>query len=433
MVYNSFRLFINFVCLYYSQDICDMSIEIQSYQSDVNIFTAQLSTNTLSSLATPHVTPIVLLDAIISSKHKHLPQMVTSKESIIYLVRAVMIRIESFNNTKCVIPIDRINNVIAQFNNGVTLDNNIATFFNIIIILLTRRKELKETNDTKDDDNNEILPYDYLVEKLFQQITLFIDQWSKLIQTDPLVLTRLLEMIHTCLSSSSLDQTLPSIVLFLTDYLQTLISYSTEGYLSNNPTGFFLKLLEFISSLAEQDIEPAIAIQQNLPNLFGPFFGVQHHHVSCMLLEYGYLSVCSQHKKALLTDGINKTVSLWRLFPTLDRKMADKRALYVHSTSLEICEDILTELISFLPLSDSPPIPIMSDNSGNQLVEKEMDVVRAEELFEINEEERQRDNDGRILVLLRLLELACAMVSVLAIAYLTIFNHLCIYIIDQTW
>ena len=369
----------------------------------MNIFTTQLTANT-PSLATPPVTPIVLLDAIVRSKHNYL----SSKESIIYLVRTVMTRIDVFTNDECDLPVDKMNEVIAQFDDEPSFDNNITTLFSILLLLIIRgRKEKKVTTSISMDDGDEVKTHDHLLETLFQQITSFISQWSKLIQTDPQVLTRLLEMIHTCLASFPLDLSLPSIVQFLTDYMQTVMSYSTEGYLSDNPTDFFLQLVEFISSLAEQGIEPTAAIQQNLPNLFGPFFGVRRHNVSCQLLEYGYLSVCSQHKKALLTEGIDKIVSLWHLFPSIDRKMADERALYIHKTSLEICEDILTELVTSLPLPGTP-IPVDS-NKGQQFFEEE-DAVK-KEIFEVSEEERQRDKDGRILVLLRLLELACAMVS----------------------
>ncbi len=68
------------------------------------------------------------------------------------------------------------------------------------------------------------------------------------------------------------------------------------GYLSNSPSEFFLELMEFVTTLVEHGTPPYQALQTNLPNLFGPVFGVHDHSVSCQLLEYGSLAVCSQHK-----------------------------------------------------------------------------------------------------------------------------------------
>ena len=69
------------------------------------------------------------------------------------------------------------------------------------------------------------------------------------------------------------------------------------GYLSNSPDIFLVELLEFVASLVEQGTDPLTALQTNLPNLFGPAFGgMKDHTTSCQLLQYGYLSVCSQHR-----------------------------------------------------------------------------------------------------------------------------------------
>lgn len=68
------------------------------------------------------------------------------------------------------------------------------------------------------------------------------------------------------------------------------------GYLSDSPHEFFVKLLEFVTSWVEQGEQPMTVLQSSLPNLFGPAFGIKNHAVSCKLLEYGYLAVCSQHR-----------------------------------------------------------------------------------------------------------------------------------------
>ena len=88
------------------------------------------------------------------------------------------------------------------------------------------------------------------------------------------------------------------------------------------------ELLEFICSVIENGNSADNAILSILPNLFGPgeyeslvcmrsqyvmlqvfcdptitqwiccdvVFGVKNHAVSCKLLEYGYLAVCSRHR-----------------------------------------------------------------------------------------------------------------------------------------
>ena len=112
----------------------------------------------------------------------------------------------------------------------------------------------------------------------------------------PSVAAKLLSLIHTVLSFNPLHNSLPEAISFLDKPLSLLMAYSTEGYLSNSPGEFLVQLLEFIASLVEQGSSLDEALQTNLPNLFGPAFGIRSHAVSCKLLEFGYLAVCSQHK-----------------------------------------------------------------------------------------------------------------------------------------
>lgn len=112
----------------------------------------------------------------------------------------------------------------------------------------------------------------------------------------PSVAIKLLSLIHTVLSFKPLDQSLPEAITFLKTSLPILMTYSTEGYLSDSPAEFLEQLLEFITSVVEQGSSLDEALQTNLPNLFGPAFGIRSHAVACKLLEFGYLSMCSQHK-----------------------------------------------------------------------------------------------------------------------------------------
>lgn len=119
---------------------------------------------------------------------------------------------------------------------------------------------------------------------------------SSLKAHQPSVAAKLLSLVHTVLSFKPLHESLPEAIEFLQQPLSMLMVYSSEGYLSDSPEEFLVELFEFITSLVEQDTMLEEAIQTNLANLFGPAFGIRSHAVSCKLLEFGYLSVCSQHK-----------------------------------------------------------------------------------------------------------------------------------------
>lgn len=244
-------------------------------------------------------------------------------------------------------------------------------------------------------------PNNDLTTQLYSELTKLFKEWSSRLRTEPNIATRLMGLVYVVLSSYPVTISLSITVDFIRQYVDILMTYCTEGYLSDNPKEFFDQLIEFISSLSEHGIKPSEAIQVNLPNLFGSFFGVHSHSVSYRLLEFGYLSVCSQHKKPLLTEGIHHIVNVWRLFPPVDKVIVQERAAIIHYSSLKVCESILNDIISELPIGE----PESHDNSHD-------DYEEEEDIFPIEptEVERLRDNDLRILVLVRLLELACAMV-----------------------
>ena len=240
-----------------------------------------------------------------------------------------------------------------------------------------------------------------LTTQLYSELTKLFKEWSSRLRTEPTIATRLMDLVYVLLSSHPVTLSLSITVDFIRRYVNVLMTYCTEGYLSDNPKEFFDQLIEFISSLSEHGIKPDEAIQENLANLFGPFFGVRSHSVSCRLLEFGYLSICSQHKKLLLTEGIHHIVNVWRLFPPIDKVIIQETAAIIHHRSLKVCESILNDIISKLPIGE----PESHDMSHD-------DYEEEEDIFPIQptEMERLRDNDLRTLVLVRLLELACAMV-----------------------
>lgn len=180
---------------------------------------------------------------------------------------------------------------------------------------------------------------------LISLVQLFQER-SQQLQKDPQISHDLLQLIYTILLSQPIEESLPMAQEFITDYVRLLMTYSMEGYLSDSPVKFFLQLVEFVLSLVEQGTPPSLAIQVNLANIFGPFFGVNSHIVSTALLEYGFLSVCSKHKSALLTDGLQHIVNVWKLFPSIDRDATQRKALRNHVESLEICDSIINDIVN---------------------------------------------------------------------------------------
>lgn len=262
---------------------------------------------------------------------------------------------------------------------------------------------------------------------LFSKLASVLKDWWEKAGPATHISIPLLRMIYVILSIGPRSKSLPRVVTFVDSNLSVLVTYSTDGYLSDNPTAFFQELLEFISSLAEQGIDPIVAIQTNLPNLFGPVFGVRSHAVSCLILEYGYLAICSQHKKALLGEGLHFLVKVWKLFPPLDLARAQSMARLQHLESLCVCREVLEDLITLLPISKAPASSESgSFQQGGSGVAVEADSVKKEgcgmrhvlssdsalELSRpVTDEERHRDKAERVGLLVDLLRLACAIVS----------------------
>ena len=435
-------------------------MEIQTIQSDSSILNTTLSTGTsMTNFSSDSTVLIREAFRIISQIGEQNTTEKDSRESTLLLYLAIIEEGKQFENMCLSVALASIvKEAVLSLKRNAMFEENVALVFDIVILLLARGREFEETEEKEDkekeeeisdEDEDEDLQFSFktLSIELFTNLLAFLKQWSEEIKTDSNVVTKLLEMVHTCLSSQPLIKSLPIIVEFFTSYIETLMAYSSEGYLSDNSTAFFLQLLEFLSSLSEQGIPPIQAIQNNLPNLFGPFFGVHNHSVSCALLEYGYLSACSQHKKALLGEGLEHLVNVWRLFPALDKKLIQERASRVHTITLDICEGIVNEILLSLPITEeaSSSLEVSPDDhvtDGNEVTDKsgdnhvhnegdmqsttgshdkemEDEIVTKETLqeeddhvtWELSNDERQRDKDGRVLVLLRLLELACTMVG----------------------
>ena len=192
-----------------------------------------------------------------------------------------------------------------------------------------------------------------LISSLFMSLAQLFEERAQQLQDNPLLSLNLLELVYTILLSRPIEESLLMAREFVTDYVRLLMTYSMEGYLSDNPMKFFLQLVEFVISLVEQGTPPSLAIQINLANLFGPFFGVNSHRVSTALLEYGFLSVCSKHKAALLTDGLQHIVNVWKLFPSVDKDFAQRKALRFHNESLEVCVSIIDDVVDSIFTDDA--------------------------------------------------------------------------------
>lgn len=321
-------------------------------------------------------------------------------------------------------------------------DNCLCRLFEIIKLLTIFDDQSKITED--------------YISSIMTSLDEFILEWENSLTNSPSSLSFLLDLVIVILAQSipqkgespSLEgESLPleDVVHFIRNHLRVLMNYSLEGFLSNNPEEFFVKLLEFVASLVESGYSPSETIEEVLPHLFGPFFGVCDHNISCLLLEYGKLSICSKYKDKLMNEGLRHLVTVWKLFPSLDRIAIQRRASVVHTESLNVCMDIVNELIN--ELCDNYQFKNQNEESHDQKEEShdqteeshdqseesndqteeshdqseesrdqshdqnEESHDQSHDLSDITEDARAKDKKDRILLLSSLLELACAMVS----------------------
>jgi hypothetical protein len=357
-----------------NQDILDISMAIQAIQSDASeIFKA-------ASIISPPTNPTDTLEYVLTS-------VVANHDRLQPGHSAVLIHLASFT----------------QGVKGILLSSQTAEKIKTLSNLFVRDfdKSLKALMDISllvlkhsDEDGLALL---------ISEISSLIEQKFSKFKSDDLNLNlKLMETIHVVLASNTID--LPQMIEFLTTQISSLIMYSSEGYLSNDPVKFLVQLLQFISSLSEQGIPPMDAILVHLPNLFGPFFGVHSHPVSCGLLEYGSLSVCSQHKKHLLGEGIHHLANVWRLFPPIDKAIAEEKAMLTRQKVWEACQVMVDQIVDGLPMWEGPSEE--SRDMSCDLGDDGDDDVS----LETSEVDRRHDNDLRETVLVHLLELACSMV-----------------------
>ena len=325
---------------------------------------------------------------------------------------------------------------------------SLSLLFNLVLLVsdweppspTEEEKELEETSADESEGLEDVdstpvssppaLPLPVL---LFSKLSSALKEWQEKVGPATGISVPLLQTVRVILSASHRFQSLPNAVTFVESHLPVLMAYSTDGYLSDNSAAFFRELLEFISSLAEQDIDPSAAIQNHLPNLFGPVFGVRSHSVSCLLLQYGYLSVGSQHRKALLGQGLHFLMQVWKLFVPLDLSRARTASRLRYLEGLRVCQDVLEDVIASLPVFEAAGSPKteLSPQLGSSVPEpsavgeeeqhredgvvvtksKNTAEVPTETPGPVTNEERLRDKAERNQLLASLLQLACAMVS----------------------
>ncbi|XP_064383534.1 uncharacterized protein LOC135332129 isoform X2 [Halichondria panicea] len=282
--------------------------------------------------------------------------------------------------------------------------------------------------DTETDGESVEQEEEPLLAALFKALLACFRKWEALCSPDPTslsaVICKLLSLTETILAAYPLHSS-PA-AHFLHQPISLLMTYSTEGYLSNSPSEFFLELMEFVTTLVEHGTPPYQALQTNLPNLFGPVFGVHDHSVSCQLLEYGSLAVCSQHKRLLLSEGLSFLVNTFHLFPPVDTVIAHAQAAHLRREAVEVCNHLLEELVTALPLEDEGALEPGSGHSGREMATGSEDAEGGEDQPPVDggaskeaspsdqplatEAERDTDKTARIQVLLRLIKLACMMV-----------------------
>ena len=292
----------------------------------------QTETSTQEYNSSSPVTIIDLLMHILRTACKDVstPSSLDDLKSV-YVVFLAHIKNEEWSNELFLNP--EVADRIIELTNYISLctkelDKILTVISNIVILLASHDIE-----------------HSHMSSFLISLVQLFQERGQEL-QKDPQISHDLLQLIYTILLSQPIEESLPMAQEFVADYVRLLMTYSVEGYLSDSPVKFFLQLVEFVLSLVEQGTSPSLAVQVNLANLFGPFFGVNSHIVSSTLLEYGFLSVCSKHKSVLLTDGLQHIVNVWKLFPSIDRDAAQRKALRNHVESLKVCDSIINDIIN---------------------------------------------------------------------------------------
>jgi len=115
-------------------------------------------------------------------------------------------------------------------------------------------------------------------------------------------------------------------------------------------------------------------------------------------------------RKALLTEGLNFLFKVFRLFPPIDEIKGKKKAAKLRKEALEASHFIVEELLTSLPLDHGEEED--AGRMGGGVSEDRSRTFSCEdsENLDVSNEERMADKEKRKLILLSLLELACAMV-----------------------
>ena len=286
-----------------------------------------------------------------------------------------------------------------------------STLVNIINLMVSQGglEEHREEDGNSSDEESEVeaqdIPNTSLLVQLLNQLATSVSLLEdKLGPGYEPVLPSLFNTVLVTLSRKpSLVESRLDATAFLTQCLPLLVAYCTEGYLTDSPIDFLNRLLEFVCSFAEYGTAPVRSIQEVLPNLLGPFFGVRDHAVLCRLLQYGCYAIGSQHVKALLWEGgLQYIAEVWRLFPSAEQERERALAERRHREAVEVSSEIIDALLS----------AVVDDSEVETEAERnDLELIDEEEIAPLTDEQKRADRQSRIEVLLRLVELACEMVS----------------------
>ncbi|XP_065897600.1 uncharacterized protein [Dysidea avara] len=297
--------------------------------------------------------------------------------------------------------------------NGITLTLDILQ----LLAVCTMKKSDTETPTVEqqaasDEEQSQTTITEQII-SIFETINKALVIWEGHGYNVREVFIKILELALVMLSRDEPATTIPELNKFFDKSLSVLMTYATEGYLSTNPGGIMCELLEFICSVIENGNSANNAVLSILPNLFGPVFGVKNHTVSCKLLEYGYLAVCSQHRNSLLTEGLRFLMDIYHMFIPIDNIRAQqldcKRRITEWKTAEEMVELILNKVTQ-----TEPPSPDKNNSLAivdtAALREQRGNVITYDDLAPVTDTVRKEDKKIRLTILQKLLELACAMI-----------------------
>ena len=122
------------------------------------------------------------------------------------------------------------------------------------------------------------------------------------------------------------------------------------------------------------------------------------------------------HRKILLTKGLRFMMEVFHLFPPIDKVVAEARACALHVEALAVTHLILEQLLMKVVMDkeggEHSPLDVTEGRTESEEAHQLQDLeLESDPVPLVTDEMREADKQSRLQVLLKLLQLACTMVS----------------------